>query len=75
MRVCDICKTNEATCQPKVPVNTKGGWKTIDACDDCCLKWSTKAKEYSYLAYEEVVKEVTSEAPHKKKPWWNIFKR
>lgn len=74
MRVCDICKTNEASCQPKVPVNTKGDWKTVDACDDCCLKWSMMAKQYNYLAYEEVVKEVTGEAP-KKKSWRDRFKR
>lgn len=75
MTVCDICKTNKATCQPKVPINTKGDWKTVDACDDCCLKWAIRSKEYSYLAYEEVVKEVTGEAPPKKKSWRNIFKR
>jgi hypothetical protein len=74
MRVCDICKTNEASCQPKVPVNTKGGWKTIDACDDCHIKWVTKEREYIYLSYEEVVKEVTGEAP-KKKSWRDRFKR
>ena len=74
MRVCDICKRNEASCQPKVPVNTKGEWKTIDACDDCCIKWSKKTKEYSYLAYEEIIKEVTGNPP-KKKSRWNLFKR
>ena len=74
MRVCDICKRNEASCQPKVPVNIKGDWKIIDACDDCYLKWSKKAKECTYLAYEEIVEEVTGN-PLKKKPWWNIFKR
>ena len=74
MTLCDICKCNEASCRPKVPVNTKGDWKTIDACDDCCIKWSKKAKEYSYLAYEEIVKEATGNLPAKKSRW-NIFKR
>ena len=74
MTLCDICKRNEASCQIKVPVNTRGDWKTIDACDDCCLKWSKRAKEYSYLAYEKIVEEITGNPP-KKKPWWNIFKR
>lgn len=74
MTLCDICKHNEATCRPKVPVNTKGDWKTIDACDDCCIKWSKKVKEYSYLAYEKTVEEATGN-PLEQKPRWNIFKR
>lgn len=73
MRICDICRNNEATYEGYGFIDENGKCKELELCYSCHEKLRIKEQHYAYLAYKETVEEITGETP-KKKSWLSIFK-
>ena len=66
MKVCDICK-NPSSHRKYVTIKENGDSKELDLCGRCYRMLYDKEKEHCFLAYQEVVSEVTQQLP--KQTW------
>lgn len=72
MKVCDICKS-PSSYNTYVITSPMGDGRKMDLCGKCYMKLQDKEYKHRYLAYQEVVEEVTGNKPNK--TWTNIFRR
>lgn len=72
MRVCDICKINNATYDKHAVVKDDGTSKDLELCCRCYRELRHREELHRYKAYEETVKTATGELPLKSH-WWNMF--
>lgn len=74
MKVCDICKS-PSSYNVYVVTSQFGDGRTMDLCGKCYKKLNEKERRHRYLAYQEVVEEVTGTKMQEKNVWRNIFGR
>lgn len=72
MRVCDICKTRNASYNSHVVINDDGEAKEVELCPLCYREHRYRSDRAKHQAYEETVKAMTGETP-RKSHWWDMF--
>ena len=70
MRICDICKTREASYDTRAALDTDGYTKNIEICKPCYHELRKRENEHRYLAYAETVEAMTGKRPRKAR-WWD----
>ena len=70
MRVCDICKTKEATYDTHAALDTSGFTQKIETCNLCFHELAKREREHQHLAYVETVEAMTGKRP-RKSHWWD----
>lgn len=72
MRLCDICKTNQASYNKTATIQDDGFVKELELCRKCYYELRHREDLHKYQAYEETVKTATGELPRKFR-WWHQF--
>lgn len=72
MKICDICKSNNAGYDTYAVIKDDGTTKELELCGHCWRELRHRENLHRYQAYEETVKAVGGEIPHKFR-WWYKF--
>jgi protein-arginine kinase activator protein McsA len=72
MRICDICKKNNAKYNTMAVVKDDGTTQELELCGRCYQELVCREDLHMHQAYEETVKAITGEIP-RKFHWWNMF--
>ena len=70
MKICDICKTREASYDTYATLDADGYTKKIETCKSCFHELVKREREHKHLAYTETVEAMTGKRP-RKSHWWD----
>lgn len=72
MRICDICKTNQAIYTDTATIDNNGTSQKLELCRKCYDELIHRENLHRHQAYKETVQAMTGQIP-RKFHWWNRF--